>query len=138
MSVCFSLTAVLPLRTAISRSSKTCASDVADKVSVVVREIRRLLEFVNLEELRKIEEMVELKVVGVNTDSAELMLWCSTLSDLERLRDWLSSGKMKQAVESLYNRLLKTSHDNKLSVDVDATDDNFARCVEYFTTKRGM
>jgi hypothetical protein len=134
---CFSPSAVLPVRTTISQSSKTSASDVADKISVVMREIRRLLEFANREELGKIEEMVELKVVGVSTDNAELMLWCCTLSNLERFRDWLVSSKMKQTVESLYNRLLKTSRDNRLSVEVFATGENYARCVEYFTTKSG-
>jgi len=127
----------MPVRITISHSSRLSSSDVTNKVSEVLTEARRLLDNANQEELCKIEEMVELKVVGVNISNAELILWCCTLSDLERLRDWLINGKMHQSVELLFNRLLKTSRDTRITVNVDGSEENYTRCVEYFQTKRG-
>jgi len=133
----------MPVRCNIADTSELPASDVQNKESTVVQQVRDALNNATEEDLNKIEEMVVLRKNGMTPVAAEdgslvLFLWCCERSGLDRLHDWLVNGTLQAIVESLFSRLLKTSKDNTLPVVIHWKEDDYDRCVKYFNTTRGM
>jgi len=133
----------MTVRCTIDPSSQHSAFEVQNGESTVVQEARRLLNSANEEELNKIEEIVEMRrnditLAGVKNGSMILLLWCHELSGLKRLHDWLRKGRMREIVEELFNRLLKTSQESRLPVVIKWKEKEYKRCVKYFDIARGI
>jgi hypothetical protein len=125
-----------------SKSSNLPENDVRNKESHVVSEIKRLMDKANEDELNAISEYLQLRmhgiqIIGSATGSIKLLHWCRERSGLERLHEWLVNGRVEDIVKILFNKLLKTTDINRLSVDVTWDENEYKMCLEYFNINAG-
>jgi predicted RNA binding protein with dsRBD fold (UPF0201 family) len=135
----------MTLRATIVQSANATDSDVKKKYTLVVQRLKRQLREndVSEEERDEIKEVISLlkdgiHVVDVKPSSVQLLVWCSQLSSLERFHELLTDGTVKNIIETVFNRLLKTSPDNRLHVDVEWDENTYNELVSYFQSWTGM
>jgi len=131
----------MPLHTSISQSSSSSVSDDSTE-SDVIKKVRWALKEANDEERKQIKELVTLEengmpLVEVGSGSVKLLLWCTELFDLERLRHWLVTERMQEIHVALFRRLLGISHDIALLVHIEWRMEDYDRGVQYFRTRPG-
>lgn len=133
----------MPVRATISKTGSSLSeSEIKTKDSDIVSEIRALLNRANPDELDQVQELVSLKrqgadLIGANSGSVELLLWCREPAGLKRLHEWLVNGRVQDIVKTLFNRLMKTTRETRIPVDVDWKEEDHDRCVKYFHTWTG-
>lgn len=126
-----------------SKTSSNLSEDKSKQNETsVVREMKRLMDIATRDELNAIGEYLLLKkqgaeIIGAAEGSVELLIWCRELSGLERLHEWLVNGRVRDIVKLLFNRLLNTTDENKLPVDVEWNEEEYKMCKEYFVIYAG-
>jgi hypothetical protein len=128
----------MTLHATILKSASVTDLDTKKKYPILVAKLKRRLKEpdVGQEERDEIKEFLSLQeegvhVVDANHSSVKLLVWCSQLSSLKRFHEWLNDGTMRNIAETVFNRLLETSLDNRLHVEIEWNEDIYKELVSY-------
>jgi len=123
---------------AVMRATATVKKPNADQESVIVQEIRRLLNDCTEEDLNVVDELVQLRrqgmeLVGASNGSVDVLFWCRSKNGLVRLHEWLVNGRISDIIKVLINRLMKrSSPEERISIDLEWSEREYDLCVKYF------
>ena len=123
---------------AVMRATAHVKTPDTDSESVIVQEIGRLLADCSVEELAKVDELVQLRkqgieLLGASDGSVDVLFWCLERNGLVRLHEWLVNGRIRDIVKSLANRVLKRLPPAaRVGIDLDWSENEYDVCEKYF------
>lgn len=99
----------------------------------IVTTIESVLSGTSIAESSRILEILQMRLVAARIgQSIVLYIWCKTVEELLRFYEFLTSGRLKDTAELLFNQLLTLSQ--KVVVrNITMSDEEFESIKAYFT-----